>query len=120
MKTALAAMVATGLITCTAALPGSAAAQDAATYPSRAVTFIVPSPPGATTDRDGRIWAQKLTQSLGKPFVLDFKSGAGTTIGTNYVAKAAPDGHTLLLVTSSFPVIAATYKDLPFDPIKDL
>ena len=61
----------------------------------------------------------KLTQAFGKPFVLDFKAGAGTTIGTNFVAKSVPDGHTLLNITSSFPVIAATYKDLPFDPIKD-
>ena len=93
-----------------------AGAQD---YPNRAVTIIIPTPPGATSDRDARIWVPKLTQAFGKPFVLDFKAGAGTTIGTNFVAKAAPDGHTLLIITSSFPVIAATYKNLPFDPIKD-
>jgi tripartite-type tricarboxylate transporter receptor subunit TctC len=104
------------LFAAAALLSCAVGAQD---YPSRAVVIVIPSPPGATSDRDARLWTPKLTQAFGKPFVLDFKAGAGTTIGTNFVAKAAPDGHTLLLVTSSFPVIAATYKDLPFDPVKD-
>ena len=102
------------------AVPAAAQAQGTpAAYPSRPVTIISPYVPGAITDKDGRIWAQRLTQSLGKSFVLDFKPGAGSTIGTNYVAKSAPDGHTLLIITSGFTVTAATYKDLPYDPVKD-
>ena len=99
---------------------GSALAQSsAADYPSRPVVIIIPSPAGATSDRDARIWTKKLTESLGKPFVLDFKSGAGTTIGTNFVAKAVPDGHTLLNITSAFTITAVTYKNLPYDPVRD-
>ena len=101
-------------------MTGSALAQSAAsTYPSRPVTIISPFAPGGSTDKDGRVWAQKLQESLGKAFVLDFKPGAGSTIGTNYVAKAAPDGYTLLIVSSGFSVNAATYSDLPYDSVKD-
>ena len=98
----------------------SALAQTATgTYPIRPVTIISPFAPGGSTDKDGRIWGQKLQESLGKAFVLDFKPGAGSTIGTNYVAKAAPDGYTLLIVSSGFSVNAATYSDLPYDSVKD-
>ncbi len=101
-------------------MTGSALAQSAAsTYPSRPVTIISPFAPGGSTDKDGRVWAQKLQESLGKAFVLDFKPGAGSTIGTNYVAKAAPDGYTLLIVSSGLSVNAATYSDLPYDSVKD-
>ena len=101
-------------------MAGFALAQTAAsTYPSRPVTIISPFAPGGSTDKDGRVWAQKLQESLGKAFVLDFKPGAGSTIGTNYVAKAAPDGYTLLIVSSGFSVNAATYSDLPYDSVKD-
>jgi len=101
-------------------MAGSAVAQTAAsTYPAKPVTIISPFAPGGSTDRDGRIWGQKLQESLGRPFILDFKPGAGSTIGTHYVAKAAPDGYTLLIVSSGFSVNAATYADLPFDSVKD-
>ena len=101
-------------------MTSSVLAQSAAsTYPSRPVTIISPFAPGGSTDKDGRVWAQKLQESLGKAFVLDFKPGAGSTIGTNYVAKAAPDGYTLLIVSSGFSVNAATYSDLPYDSVKD-
>ena len=100
--------------------PDLAAQSAASAYPSRPVTIVSPYVPGAVTDKDGRVWAQKLTQALGKAFVMDFKPGAGSTIGSNYVAKAAPDGHTLLIITSGFTVTAAMYKDLPYDPLKDL
>lgn len=101
-------------------ISGSVLAQAAASaYPSRPVTIISPFAPGGSTDKDGRIWGQKLQEGLGKAFVLDFKPGAGSTIGTNYVAKAAPDGYTLLIVSSGFSVNAATYSDLPYDSVKD-
>jgi tripartite-type tricarboxylate transporter receptor subunit TctC len=91
----------------------------ASSYPTKPVTLISAFVPGASTDRDGRIWGQKLQESLGKPFVIDYKPGAGGTVGTNYVAKAAPDGYTLLITASSFSVNPATYADLPYDSIKD-
>lgn len=98
-----------------------ATAQDAAAgYPSRTVTIISPFVPGGSTDNGARLYTQKLTEMLGKPFVMDFKPGAGATLGTNYVARSAPDGHTLLITTASFTISAATYKDLPYDPVKDL
>jgi len=92
----------------------------AAAFPSKTVTLISPYPPGGGPGGDGRVWAQKLTEAWGKPVVLDFKAGAGSTIGTNYVAKAAPDGHTLLLITAGFSVTAVMHTDLPYDPVKDL
>ena len=103
-----------------AGVPGGALAQGAAaSYPSRPVTVISPNSPGSSLDRDGRFWTQKLSESLGKPFALDFKAGGAGTIGTNYVAKAAPDGHTLLIMTAAFTVGAAMHKDLPYDSVKD-
>jgi len=61
-----------------------------------------------------------MSEALGKPFVLDFKPGAGSTVGSAYVAKSPPDGYTLLVVTSGYSITAATYKDLSYDPLKDL
>src|SRR5690242_2336111 len=76
-----------------AALP--AAALD---YPTRPVHFIVPYPPGGTTDVLARIIAQWLSEKLGQQFIVENKPGGGNNIGTDYVAKAAPDGYTMLLV----------------------
>ena len=101
-------------------LPGAGLAQNAAAaYPSRPVTIISPNAPGGSLEMDGRFWSQKLSESLGKPFVLDFRAGGTGTIGTNFVAKAAPDGHTLLVMSAAFTVSAVMLKDLPYDPIKD-
>ena len=82
--------------------------------------MIIPVSPGGGTDAEGRLYAQKLTESLGKQFVLDYKPGAGTTIGANYVAKATPDGHTLLIVSAGFFIAPSFYKTLPYDPEKDV
>ena len=97
----------------------SAQAQSAANFPGKPVMLVSPYAPGGGADGDGRIWSQKLTESLGKPVVVDYKSGGGSTIGSNYVAKATPDGHTLLLITAGFSVTAVMRTDLPYDPIKD-
>ena len=91
----------------------------AANYPAKPVTIISGTPPGGINEADGRLWAQKLGQSFGKPFVLEFKPGASSTIGANYVAKSAPDGHTLLIITGAFTIVAATMKDVPYDPLRD-
>ena len=90
------------------------------TYPTKPIQLISPYVPGSTTDRDGRIWGQKMSDALGKPVLLDFKPGAGSTVGTAFVAKSAPDGYTFLIITSGYSITAATYKDLSYDPLKDL
>jgi tripartite-type tricarboxylate transporter receptor subunit TctC len=95
-----------------------AIAQD---YPVRPVTIVVPTGPGGGMDMVARLVAPKLEQRLGKPFLIESRPGAGTNIGAAAVARAAPDGHTLLMATSSTMAInSSIYKSLPFDPIKDL
>jgi tripartite-type tricarboxylate transporter receptor subunit TctC len=88
-------------------------------YPSRPIKVVVPWPPGQATDLAARIVADKLSQSLGQPFVLENKPGAGGQIGTEQVVKAAPDGYTLLTHSIAFAMNAALYSKLPYDPIKD-
>jgi len=90
-------------------------------WPSKTVTVIVPWPPGGPSDLAARPMAKGLQDTLGKPFVIDNRGGAGGNIGTELVTKAAPDGHTLL-ITSSAPIVInpSVYKKMPFDPAKDL
>ena len=96
---------------------GLAGAQD---YPNKPVRIVVPWPVGGVTDIGARILAEKLTENLGKSFVVDNKPGANGFIGTELVAKAAPDGYTLLFVsTTTHAVAPALYRKLPYDPIKD-
>jgi tripartite-type tricarboxylate transporter receptor subunit TctC len=89
-------------------------------YPDHPVTFIVPFAPAGGTDILARLLAQKLEQALGKPFVVENRPGAGTVIATNFVAKSAPDGYTLMMSVSSLAIDATLYKSLPYDPAKDL
>ena len=97
----------------------SATAQD---YPTRPVRLIVPFPPGASTnDVLGRLIAQRLSESLGQQFVVENRPGAGGTIGTELVAKAPPDGYTLLIGTNGPIAIGPhVYPKLGYDPLKDL
>lgn len=88
-------------------------------YPSRPVRLIVPQSAGGSTDLVARPLAQRLSETLGQQFVVDNRPGAGSTIGTDLVAKATPDGHTLLAVAASFTMSPALYKKLPFDPVRD-
>ena len=99
---------------------GEAMAQGADAWPSRPVTMIIPFPSGGSTEVEFRYYVNKLTESLGRPYVFDYKAGAGSMIGTAFVAKAPPDGYTLLGTTSSYGVLPSTYPDLPYDPLKDL
>jgi tripartite-type tricarboxylate transporter receptor subunit TctC len=97
------------------------AAADAAAeaFPTRPIRLIVPYPPGGGTDIVGRVLGQKLHESLGQPFVIDNRGGAGGTIGTAVAAKSAPDGYTLLLVPTSHVINPSIYAKLPYDTEKD-
>jgi tripartite-type tricarboxylate transporter receptor subunit TctC len=95
-----------------------ALAQD---YPNRQVNFVVPFAPGGSTDVLGRLVGQKLSERLGKPFVIENRPGAGTLTAALQVIKSPPDGHTIMMATSSTLAINVTlYKQLPYDPGKDL
>jgi len=99
------------------AMAASALAQD---YPTRNVTFIVPTGAGAATDLLARILAPQLADRLGKPIVVENRPGAGTLTASNAVARSDPDGYTILMGTSTPLAINATlYKHLPYDPVKD-
>jgi tripartite-type tricarboxylate transporter receptor subunit TctC len=87
-------------------------------YPNKPIKLIVPFAPGGFTDVVARILGQKLSVSLGQPFVIENKAGAGSTIGTDFVAKAAPDGYTLVMVSTTHVISPAIYPKLPYDPIK--
>jgi tripartite-type tricarboxylate transporter receptor subunit TctC len=89
-------------------------------YPSRPVKVIVPWPPGQATDIAARLLAQKLQESLGQPFVIDNRPGAGGSIGTAVAAKSAPDGYTLLAASSGPISVMPSLQKLPYDPLKDL
>jgi len=89
-------------------------------YPNRPVRVIVPWPPGQATDISARIVAQKLQESLGQPFVMENKPGAGGSIGTDTVAKSPGDGYTLLAASSGPISIMPNLQKIPYDPLKDL
>src|SRR5262245_23785559 len=92
----------------------------AETYPTRPVTFVVPFAPGGGTEFLARLLGQRLEQRFGKPFVIENRAGGGGVIGALSVARAAPDGYTILMAPS--PVMAinvALHKKLPYDPAAD-
>ncbi|HEV8517357.1 MAG TPA: tripartite tricarboxylate transporter substrate binding protein [Burkholderiales bacterium] len=88
-------------------------------YPSRPIRLVVPSGAGGNTDFLARMLAEKLRSPLGQPVIVDNRSAASGIVGTELVAKAAPDGYTLLMVFPSHPVNPSLYSDLPYDTIKD-
>jgi tripartite-type tricarboxylate transporter receptor subunit TctC len=96
---------------------GAASATD---YPVRSVKWIVPYPPGGTTDVLARIIAQWLSEKMGQQFVVENKPGAGNNIGTEAVVTAPPDGYTMLLVNPANGINASLYKKLPFNFIRDV
>ena len=102
------------------AFGGNAFAQSAADYPNKPIKLIVGFAPGGSTDIVARIVAQKLSEKLGQNVIVDNKAGAGGTIGADATAKAAPDGYTLTLGTTSTHAIAAgAYAKLPYNPVTD-
>ncbi len=94
---------------------GFAGALAAQTYPDRPVRVIVPWPPGQATDLVARITAQKLSESLGQPFIIENKAGAGGQIGTDFVAKAAPDGYTLLASSAGPVTVSPLLQKVAYD-----
>jgi tripartite-type tricarboxylate transporter receptor subunit TctC len=99
-----------------AGIAATAAAQD---YPNRSIKVIVPFSPGGAVDGPMRIIAQELGKRLGQSVVVENRPGAGATIGTEIVAKAPPDGYTLLLASQTSAISASLYRNLSYDPIED-
>jgi len=110
------ARLAAVLVLAAAAAPALA---QAPAYPSKPVRVIVAFAPGTTSDIVGRMFAEKLTAATGQPFVVENRTGAGGTIGAETVAKAPPDGYTLLVSTAALPVSASVFRNLRYDTAKD-
>jgi tripartite-type tricarboxylate transporter receptor subunit TctC len=91
-----------------------------APYPSKSIRIVVPFAPGGPVDTLGRAMQPKLAETLGQPIVIDNRAGAGSTIGTDVVAKSPPDGYTLLLTSSSIAINPSIYPKMPFDATRDL
>ncbi len=111
MTAAMAAVIAAGV-------PAPVAAQ-AARYPVRPIRMVVPLPPGGSTDILARIVAQKFADGLGKTVIVDNRPGAGTSLGNELVARAAPDGYTLLFASASIATNVPLYPKLTFHPVRD-
>lgn len=103
-----------------AATPSAFAAEDVASYPSRAITVVVGFPPGGPTDIIARVVATRLAQAWGKPVVVENKPGGGSNIATEQVVRAAPDGYTLLVETIANATNMSVYKKLNYDTQRDL
>jgi tripartite-type tricarboxylate transporter receptor subunit TctC len=108
-------LVASGMMLI-AALPAALAQ---ANYPTQPVRVIVTTAPGGGLDTFARLLAREFSERAGHQFIVDNRPGAGTTIGSAAVAKAKPDGYTLLLNTSAFAITPAIYQKLPYDPLRD-
>jgi tripartite-type tricarboxylate transporter receptor subunit TctC len=111
----------TFLVTAAAlAAPRLVRAQEAGAWPSRPIRFVVPFPPGGTTDIVARVYAQRLTQTLGQPVVVENRPGAGGTVGSDAVAKAPPDGYTFLMSNIASQAVAPhVYRRVPYDSVRD-
>ncbi len=88
-------------------------------YPARPIRMVIPFSPGGATDVPGRVLAQKLSEQFGQQVVVDNRPGAGSVVGTEVVAHAAPDGYTILMTGTPFAVSPAIYRKLPYHPLKD-
>jgi tripartite-type tricarboxylate transporter receptor subunit TctC len=116
MLRTFAAIMTAGMAALSAA-PAPACAQTS--YPTRTITMIVPFAAGGPTDIIARILAQSLSQSLGQSVIIDNRAGGGGNLGIAMVARANPDGHTLLLTSTAIAVNPGLFESLPYDPIKD-
>ncbi|SDP05293.1 Tripartite-type tricarboxylate transporter, receptor component TctC [Ralstonia sp. 25mfcol4.1] len=115
--TRLPSRIAHAVVACSLAAGASLAFAD--TFPSKPIQLVIPFPPGGATDVIGRLVGKKLGDKLGQTVVIDNRPGAGTIVGASYVAKAAPDGYTLLASSgTTFTVNPAIHAKLPYDPVK--
>ncbi|KQM68479.1 tripartite tricarboxylate transporter substrate binding protein [Xylophilus sp. Leaf220] len=112
-------VLAAGLSAAAAGLPFAASAQGAAGYPSKPIRLVVPFAAGGAVDIVARVVAEPLGRALGQPVIVDNKPGANANIGADAVAKAAPDGYTLLLGANGVATNMALYPKLPFDTLRD-
>lgn len=99
---------------------GYATVAHAQNYPERPVRLIVPFSPGGTSDLVGRVVAERVSDSLGQPVIIDNRGGAGSTLGTGIVARAAPDGYTLLVCHIALAINQTLYSKLPYRAMNDL
>jgi tripartite-type tricarboxylate transporter receptor subunit TctC len=99
-----------------AVLPLAAVAQ---TFPSKPIRVVVPAAPGGGTDILARLLSPKLTEQFGQQIVIENRAGGATMIGTEFVARSAPDGHTMVIATTPHAINPTLYKKVPFDPVKD-
>ncbi|MES2561393.1 MAG: tripartite tricarboxylate transporter substrate-binding protein, partial [Pseudomonadota bacterium] len=111
------ALSAAALILCVAG--AFAQSGDAVRFPTKSIRLIVPFPPGGSNDILGRFMAQKLSERLGQQVVVDNRGGADGIIGTDIAVRAPPDGHTLLIISTTYAMNPAIHK-LPFDPVKSV
>ncbi|WP_367067064.1 tripartite tricarboxylate transporter substrate binding protein [Oryzisolibacter sp. LB2S] len=102
-----------------ALLPLAVSAQTADAWPSKPIQLVIPYPPGGSADLLGRPLAVQLQQQLGQPVVLEYKPGAGGTLATQYLARAKPDGYTVLMVLAAHAINDSLYPKLPYDTRKD-
>ena len=102
-----------------ALLATTASAADAQSWPTRPVTVVSPFTAGNASDLIGRITLEQVSRQVGQPFVIENRPGAGGTVGVNQVAKADPDGYTILMHSSSFSAALVLHKSLPYDTLKD-
>ena len=107
------------LLALTTAMASTSHAQDNANYPNRSIKIIVPVAPGGTVDIVARSIAEALTKSLGQQVIVENKPGASSLLGTNLVAKSAPDGYTLLAHSTTFVTAPVLLKNAGYDPLKD-
>jgi len=114
-KLAAAALVCAATFGSGAAAVAQGAAQ---AFPSKAITVVIPATPGGAIDLTARVVGPKLTDAWGKPVVVENKAGATGVIGTDFIAKAPPDGYTLVLVASSHAINPSMFKKLPYDTVK--
>jgi len=108
------------LAACAVALPAVSHVAKAQTYPTRPVRLIVPFPPGGLSDIIGRLIGQSLRTRLGQPFIIENRPGAGSNLGTEAAARAAPDGYTLLVVGQPNTINTTLYSRLNFDFLRDI
>lgn len=104
---------------CLALAIGAAPALAADAYPNKPIRFIVPYAPGGSSDILARMFGQRLTESMGQPFVVDNRAGAGSMIGTEIGARAPADGYTIILSDMPHTINPAVYGKVPYDPVKD-